>query len=210
MKKETVRLNDRQAEAVAHVRGPALVLAGAGSGKTRVITTRMVRLIESGVPPLAVFCVTFTNKAAAEMRRRIGATLGLDTRELWISTFHSACLRILKSDYKTLGFPSMPVVFDATDQKSIVRTIVKQKGMTDADLPHRRVLSLISRFKSDMKGPQEMAADVHLRDGRVVAEVFHDYQSRLRENNALDFDDLLLEVIRLFRSEEHTSELQSH
>jgi len=208
MKEETPHLNDRQAEAVAHIHGPALVLAGAGSGKTRVITTRAVRLIESGVAPWAVFCVTFTNKAAAEMRRRIGATLGLDPKDLWISTFHSACLRILKSEYKTLGFPSMPVVFDAADQKSLVRTIVKQKGMTDADLPHRRVLSLISRFKSDMKGPQEMAADAHLRDGKVIAEVFHDYQSSLKENNALDFDDILLEVIRLFNN--HKTVLESY
>lgn len=200
MTKKTVPLNDRQAEAVAHVRGPALVLAGAGSGKTRVITTRAVRLIESGVSPWAVFCVTFTNKAAAEMRRRICAKLGLDPKELWISTFHSACLRILKSEYKTLGYPSMPVVFDAADQKSLVRTLIKQKGMTDADLPYRRVLGLISKYKSNMKGPDEMAADIHLRDGKVIAEVFHLYQSGLKENNGLDFDDILLEVIRLFKN----------
>ena len=208
MKENSPQLNDRQAEAVAHIRGPALVLAGAGSGKTRVITTRAVRLIESGVAPWAIFCVTFTNKAAAEMRRRIGATLGIDPRELWISTFHSACLRILKSEYKTLGFPSMPVVFDAADQKSLVKSIVKQKGMTDADLPYRKVLSLISRFKSDMKGPEEMAADRSIREGKVIAEVFHGYQSGLKENNALDFDDLLLEVIRLFKN--HKTVLESY
>ena len=206
MDKKRVLLNDRQREAVEHVRGPALVLAGAGSGKTRVITTRAVSLIESGVPPWSIFCVTFTNKAAGEMRHRIGQTLGLDPRELWISTFHAACLRILKSEYKTLGFPSMPVVFDAADQKSLVKSIVKGKGMTDADLPFRRVLSLISKFKSDMKGPQEMAAETHLRDGKVIAAVFHDYQSGLKENNALDFDDILLEVIRLFKNHKTTLE----
>ena len=200
MREAAPTLNEKQNEAASHVRGPALVLAGAGSGKTRVITTRMVRLIESGVSPSSIFCVTFTNKAAMEMRRRIGATLGIDVRDLWISTFHSACLRILKSGYSHLGFSSMPVVFDAADQKSVVKAIVKEMGMTDAELPHRRAISLISRFKSDLKGPEEMAADHTVRDGKVIAEVYHKYQARLRENNAFDFDDLLVETIRLFET----------
>ncbi|GMT43125.1 MAG: DNA helicase [bacterium] len=198
MKDKTEHLNDRQAEAVAHIRGPALVLAGAGSGKTRVITTRMVRLIESGVPPWAIFCVTFTNKAAAEMRNRIASSLGMDVNDLWISTFHSACLRILKSEYKNLGYKSMPVIFDDTDQRSLIRSIVKENGYTDAQVPHRRVLGLISKFKNNIKNPDQMGADRSVPDAALMAELFRLYEQRLLQNNAVDFDDLLLLVIRLF------------
>jgi DNA helicase-2/ATP-dependent DNA helicase PcrA len=191
-------LNEPQAEAVAHGEGPALIIAGAGSGKTRVITGRAVRLISSGVSPWSIFCVTFTNKAAQEMRDRVSGSLGIDTSLLWISTFHSACLRILKEEYKHLNYPSMPTVFDASDQKSLVKSIIKEMGIADADLPAKRVLSLISRFKSDMKGPEHMAAELKSNDSKNAAEAFHKYEQELRRNNAVDFDDLLNLTIKLF------------
>ncbi len=199
------QLNEKQAEAVAHKDGPALVLAGAGSGKTRVITSRAVKLISDGAAPWSIFCVTFTNKAAQEMQQRIAVALGIDVKDLWISTFHSACLRILKKDYPKAGFPTMPVVFDAVDQKSLIKTIIKEMGYTDAQVPHRKALSLISRFKNDMKTPQDMAANGKMRDAKTMAEIFHQYQTRLMENNAVDFDDLLLKVIRLL---EHRSDVR--
>jgi len=197
---DDILLNDKQAEAVAHDDGPALILSGAGSGKTRVITSRAVRLISAGVAPSAIFCVTFTNKAAGEMRDRIATTLDIDTSALWITTFHSASLKILKAEYKHLGFPSMPVVFDATDQKSLVKKIIKDMGFTDAELPHKKALSIISRYKNDMKGPEHLASEAQYDDMRSYAEVFFKYEEALRNNNAVDFDDLLLYVIKLFKA----------
>jgi DNA helicase-2/ATP-dependent DNA helicase PcrA len=193
-------LNVNQAEAVAHDKGAALILAGAGSGKTRVITSRAVRLISGGVAPWAIFCVTFTNKAAGEMKSRISSMLGIDTAGLWVSTFHSACLRILREEYKNAGYSSMPVIFDATDQKSVVRSIVKNMGKTDAELPARKVISYISRYKNDMKGPDELLEDAKNPQTREIAEAFRRYQEELYRNNGIDFDDLLAVTVKLFQA----------
>ncbi len=195
-------LNEKQAEAVAHGDGPALILSGAGSGKTRVITSRAVRLISDGVAPWSVFCVTFTNKAAGEMRHRISSMLDIDATNLWISTFHSSCLRILKDEYRNAGYQSMPTVFDAVDQKSLVKGIIRGMGRTDAELPHRKCLSVISRYKNDMKGPEHLASEDSYPQAKETAEVFQQYQEALIKNNAVDFDDLMLVVIRLFKSRE--------
>ena len=195
-----IPLNERQREAVEHVFGPALVLAGAGSGKTRVITARAARLVEMGASPWSILCVTFTNKAAQEMKERIAHLLGLDVSRMWVSTFHATCLRILKTEWPKLGYAAMPVVFDASDQKSLVKAILKEKGIPDNELPHRQVMGLISKYKNDLKGPEHMAAEGTHRGGKVVAEVFFQYQQRLKENNAVDFDDLMVQVIRLFET----------
>ena len=195
-----IPLNERQREAVEHVFGPALVLAGAGSGKTRVITARAARLVEMGASPWSILCVTFTNKAAHEMKERIASLLGIDVSRMWISTFHATCLRILKTEWPKLGYAAMPVVFDASDQKSLVKAILKEKGIDDSELPHRKVMGLISKYKNDLKGPEHMASDGTQRAGKVVAEIFFQYQERLKENNAVDFDDLMVQVIRLFET----------
>ncbi|MBI5178031.1 MAG: UvrD-helicase domain-containing protein [Nitrospinae bacterium] len=198
--KKPFPLNERQMDAVNHTYGPALVLAGAGSGKTRVITTRAARLISEGAAPWSILCVTFTNKAAGEMRERIAHSLGMDVSRMWIATFHAACLRILKREHQKLGYETMPAVFDATDQKSLVKNIIKGMGIEDADLPHRKVMGLISKFKNDMRGPEEMAADGSIRAAKTIAEVYFQYQKRLKENNAVDFDDLMGLCITLFEN----------
>ncbi len=195
-----IPLNARQREAVDHVFGPALVLAGAGSGKTRVITARAARLVEMGASPWSILCVTFTNKAAQEMKERIAHLLGIDVSRMWVSTFHATCLRILKTEWPKLGYATMPVVFDASDQKSLVKAIMKEKGIEDNELPHRKVMALISKYKNDLKGPEHMATDGAQRAGKAVAGIFFQYQERLKENNAVDFDDLMVQVIRLFET----------
>ncbi|MDH5542553.1 MAG: UvrD-helicase domain-containing protein [Nitrospinota bacterium] len=196
-----ISLNERQQEAVEHGEGPALIIAGAGSGKTRVITARVVRLITSGVAPWSILCVTFTNKAAKEMRDRISGMLGINTAGLWISTFHASCLRIIKEDFRHLGYSAMPAVFDASDQKSLVKSIIKGMGKTDAELPASRVLSMISRFKNEMKGPDQMAEELLGPDSLSIAEAYRQYSNELKRNNAVDFDDLLWHVIKLFQSQ---------
>ncbi len=193
-------LNERQLEAVNHDLGPALVLAGAGSGKTRVITTRTARLVSEGLArPDEILCVTFTNKAANEMRARVAALLGFSAESIWTSTFHAACLRILRREHSAAGYEKMPVIFDATDQKSLVKAIIKEYGISDEDLPHRKMTGLISRYKNEMKGPDDMAKNPQLRGSAVkLASIFHEYQGRLKSNNAVDFDDLLSLCISIF------------
>jgi DNA helicase-2/ATP-dependent DNA helicase PcrA len=192
-------LNERQLEAVNHTYGPALVLAGAGSGKTKVITTRAARLISDGLAmPDEVLCVTFTNKAANEMCNRISSMVGFSAESMWVSTFHAGCLRILRREHVAAGYEKMPVIFDATDQKSLVRAIIKEMGISDEDLPYRKMMGLISRYKNELKGPEEMAAEVYLRAAKTMAEVFYKYQQRLKSNNAVDFDDLLSLCISIF------------
>jgi len=201
MSEAAIALNERQQAAVEHGNGPALIIAGAGSGKTRVITARVVRLITSGIAPWSILCVTFTNKAAKEMRDRISGMLGINTAGLWISTFHASCLRIIKEDYAHLGYPTMPTVFDASDQKSLVKSIIKGMGKTDADLPASRVLSMISKFKNEMKGPDRMAEELLGPDAASISEAYQKYSQELKRNNAVDFDDLLWLVIKLFQTE---------
>ncbi|MBI3795021.1 MAG: UvrD-helicase domain-containing protein [Nitrospinae bacterium] len=200
-------LNDAQMEAVNHTFGPALVLAGAGSGKTRVITTRAARLVTEGhASPDSVLCVTFTNKAANEMRQRISSILDVSADAMWVSTFHAACLRILKSEHAHAGYERMPVIFDATDQKSLVKGILKEMGVPDTDFPYRKVMGVISRFKNEMKGPEEMAGDIYLRGAKILSQAYYQYQERLKSNNAVDFDDLLTLCISIFENRDDVLE----
>jgi DNA helicase II / ATP-dependent DNA helicase PcrA len=198
-------LNERQREAVLAIEGPVLVLAGAGTGKTRVITYRVAYLIEQGVPPNAILAVTFTNKAAAVMKDRIDGVLrasGRSARDVWVSTFHSFCARLLRREARHLGLPRDFAIYDDDDQTSAVKRALMQLGFSTEDYPPRSVRSQISHAKNHGITPDEMesqAAEARDRDREDVAKVFRAYNEILRKAAALDFDDLLLRSVELLR-----------
>jgi DNA helicase II / ATP-dependent DNA helicase PcrA len=201
------QLNPRQREAVEAVQGPVLILAGAGSGKTRVITYRVVHLIENlAVPPDAILAVTFTNKAAAEMAERVDHLLGgRSLRKPQISTFHSFCVRVLRRDIEALqigdsGYKKDFAIYDETDQQSVVKGMMRRLGIDDKQLKPSAVLSRISWAKNHMLDPQEMYLQSADSVTEKVAHIFEAYRKELRKANALDFDDLLLETVRLLKS----------
>lgn len=207
-------MNPQQAEAVRHVEGPLLILAGAGSGKTRVITHRIAHLIcDCGVAPWSILAVTFTNKAAGEMRERIhklieGRILGEGPT---VATFHSYCVRLLRRYGDRLadirpGFTRSFTIYDDDDQISTVKSILKAMGVDDKSLPPRTALSMIGGAKSAKQSPDEMAAQARDPIAKKVAEVYNQYETRLRTSNALDFDDLLLESVRLLQHDKQLRE----
>ena len=198
-------LNERQREAVLETEGPLLVLAGAGTGKTRVITYRVAHLIEKGVPPGAILAVTFTNKAAGVMKERIGDLLragGRDASEVWISTFHSFCARLLRREANHLGLPRDFAIYDDDAQTSAVKRALLQLGFSAEDYPPRSLRAQISHAKNHGITPEEMqaeAAQARDRGRQDVASVFGVYNEILRKGAALDFDDLLLRAVDLLR-----------
>lgn len=188
-------LNDRQAQAVMHPGGPLLIFAGAGSGKTRVITYRIARLIETGVQPSSILAVTFTNKAAREMRDRIDSLIGEMSRGLWMGTFHSISGRMLRENGRHIGIDRNFVIYDDDDQISIIKNILKQLKIDDKSLVPRRVLNEISRAKEKLVEPEKFEDEV----GGTISRIYTHYQARLRQANALDFDDMLLYAVRMLR-----------
>jgi DNA helicase-2/ATP-dependent DNA helicase PcrA len=201
------KLNPQQREAVEAVDGPVLILAGAGSGKTRVITYRIVYLIEEkGIEPDSILAVTFTNKAAAEMAERVADLLGGRTvRKPLISTFHSFCVRVLRRDIEALrignaGYKKDFAIYDETDQQAVVKAIMRRLGLDDKQLKPSAVLSRISWAKNHMLEPQEMYLQSADPVTEKISHIFEEYRKELRKANALDFDDLLLETVRLLKS----------
>jgi DNA helicase II / ATP-dependent DNA helicase PcrA len=194
-------LNPAQREAVEHVHGPLLVLAGAGSGKTRVLTTRIAALIDRhGVPPERIFAVTFTNKAAGEMKERIGKLLRRNPSGLWIGTFHSLSARLLRREAELLGFSRQFTIYDEDDRLSLIRRLMEQRGHSTKLFPPRAVQALISSAKNRMTPPAELAAGASFdRLAQVAADVYEAMGPALRAANAMDFDDLLLHPLELFR-----------
>jgi len=202
-------LNPRQREAVEHVEGPLLVLAGAGSGKTRAITHRICHIIRTHkVPAWGLLAVTFTNKAAGEMRDRVLALLAksgganADTSAPTVATFHSFCVRLLRREGSALaeirrGFTSNFTIYDDDDQIAILKAAYKQLGLDDKFMAHRAALSRISHAKSHKLTPEDLARDATEPTGTRLAKIYELYQNRLLESNAMDFDDLLLESVRL-------------
>ena len=192
-------LNEPQRAAVVHEGSPLLVVAGAGSGKTRVLTRRIAWLVsERGAHPGSILAITFTNKAAAEMKERVEALVGPRARLMWVSTFHSACVRILRKEIDKLGFRSSFTIYDAADSKRLMTMVIK-----DLDLDPRRyqpgpVLHWVSTHKNELRGPEEVAADTHNTFEEAYAAAYTHYQRRLREANALDFDDILTLTVDLF------------
>ncbi len=207
------KLNPQQREAVEAVDGPVLILAGAGSGKTRVITYRIVHLIENkGVEPDSILAVTFTNKAAAEMAERVGSMLGGRTlRKPLIATFHSFCVRVLRRDIEELkiggaGYKKDFAIYDESDQQAVVKGVMRRLGLDDKQLKPSAVLSRISWAKNHMLDPQEVYLQSADPITEKIAHIFEEYRKELRKSNALDFDDLLLETVRLLKSSAATRE----
>lgn len=192
-------LNDKQLEAVEHKDGPCLVLAGAGSGKTKVLTQRIINLIDSGVSPYNILAITFTNKAAKEMRNRVENELGSITDSIFIGTFHSFGLRILRENYIDIGYTSNITILDTDDVKAIVKRILKENGYDPAKYEIRTIINKISSAKNDGISPDEYTK-LFLNDlDIVIGLVYKEYTKLLKDNNSVDFDDLLLKPVELLK-----------
>jgi DNA helicase-2/ATP-dependent DNA helicase PcrA len=196
-------LNPAQRDAVLHAEGPLLILAGAGSGKTRVITTRIWRLIaERLAAPGEILAVTFTNKAAEEMRTRVERLLGEDCREAWISTFHALCARLLRREAPAIGLPRDFVIYDSSDQLAVVKQAMKSLDIDDRLLPPRAALARISQAKNRMEGPEALKTANWSPREQQIARIYEWYRRTLADAGALDFDDLLLRTVDLFETVE--------
>lgn len=195
-------LNPMQKEAVLHTEGPLLVLAGAGSGKTRVLTHRIAYLIEEkGVNPWNILAITFTNKAAGEMRERVDRLVGFGADSIWVSTFHSTCVRILRRHIESLGYTTNFTIYDSDDQKTLMRQVLKTLELDSKLYKDRAMLGIISTAKNELVTAAEFERDAagDFRQ-KKTAEVYKEYQNRLKQNNALDFDDLIMKTVQLFES----------
>jgi DNA helicase-2/ATP-dependent DNA helicase PcrA len=192
-------LNPAQREAVKHTDGPLLIMAGAGSGKTRVLTHRIAYLmVEKEVAPWNILAVTFTNKAAREMKDRVAKIVGGAADEIWISTFHSMCVRILRRDIDRLGFSRNFTILDTTDQLSVIKNVLKDQNIDTKKFEPRSLLGSISGAKNELVTPEEYSTSAAGPYDGIVAKVYTEYQKRLRKNQALDFDDLIMTTIHLF------------
>lgn len=195
-------LNKEQREAVFCTEGPLLMLAGAGSGKTRSLTHRIAYLIEEkGIAPWNILAITFTNKAAQEMRERVDSLVGYGSEDIWISTFHATCSRILRRHIDLLGYDRNFTIYDASDQKSLMKEVLKEMKIDTKQFPERSVMSEISSAKNEYKSPLDYRNEYgsNYRNQRI-ADIYECYQKRLKENNALDFDDLLVKMVDLFQA----------
>ena len=193
-------LNDKQYEAVVNTEGPCLVIAGAGSGKTKVLTHKIAYLMgEKNILPWNILAITFTNKAAKEMKERIELLVGDAAKDMWVGTFHSICVRILRKFIDRIGFYSSFIIFDSSDQKTMIKQILKDLQLDDKIFTDRSVMSEISNAKNEMLEPDTYAVKAH-GDFRKekIAEVYERYQKRLKENNAIDFDDIINYTIKIF------------
>ena len=199
---DTGTLNKEQQEAVQCTEGPLLILAGAGSGKTRVLTYRIAHLIEDcGVNPWNILAITFTNKAAGEMRERVDRIVGYGSESVWVSTFHSACVRILRRYIDRLGYDTNFTIYDTEDQKTVMKDVCRRLELDPKLYKERAVLSVISNAKNEYISPNEFQLQVR-GDFRMekMAQAYLEYQKELKKNNALDFDDLLVKTVELFQS----------
>ncbi|MDO5336350.1 MAG: DNA helicase PcrA [Eubacteriales bacterium] len=197
-------LNDKQREAVLCTEGPLLILAGAGSGKTRVLTHRIAYLIEEkGVNPWNILAITFTNKAAGEMRERVDKIVGFGAESVWVSTFHSTCVRILRRYIDRLGFDTNFTIYDTDDQKTLMKGLCRQFQIDTKYLPERSIMTKISHAKEKGINPDEYEKRIAAGDFTMkkVAMVYRAYQEQLKKSNALDFDDLLVKTVELFQAE---------
>ena len=195
-------LNPEQRKACEHVKGPLLLLAGAGSGKTRVLTHRIAYLIdEVGVNPWNILAITFTNKAAKEMRERVDKIVGYGSENIWVSTFHSTCVRILRRHIDKLGYDKSFTIYDSDDQKSLMRDVIKYLELDPKNWKEKNCLGAISSAKDKLLSPDEFERESGGDyKARKMAEVYREYQKRLKSNNALDFDDLIVLTCELFRT----------
>ncbi len=194
-------LNDRQKEAALQLEGPVLILAGAGSGKTRVLTNRTAYMIEeAGISPWNILAITFTNKAADEMRERIDSLVGFGSDTIWVATFHSTCVRILRRHIDLLGYGSSFTIYDTDDSKSVMKDVLKRLNIDPKQYPEKKFLNRISSCKDELSSHEDEAeyARGDYAD-EIFAKVYREYQETLKRNNALDFDDLIMKTVELFR-----------
>lgn len=196
-------LNEQQKEAVLHTEGPLLILAGAGSGKTRVLTHRIAYLIEEkGINPWNILAITFTNKAAGEMRERVDNLVGFGSESIWVSTFHSMCVRILRRHIDLLGFDTNFTIYDTDDQKTLMKDICKLLQIDTKIFRERSLLAAISQAKNELVTPEEFRIRAQGDFSRQkIASVYEEYEKQMRANNALDFDDLLVKAVQLFQTQ---------
>lgn len=196
-------LNSRQQEAVRQLEGPLLILAGAGSGKTSTMTHRIAHMLEEGISPYSILAVTFTNKAAREMRERVEELAGDRAGSMWIMTFHAMCLRILRVYPEEAGYEPNFVIYDGTDQKTLVKNILKENGISDREFAPQYLLAVISDQKEKGVDPEQYRETMENNyKTKAIYLVYREYQKRLRQNNAMDFDDILLNTVKLFERNE--------
>ena len=197
-------LNPEQLKAVKHDKGPLLILAGAGSGKTRVLTHRIAYLIDNlGVSPFNILALTFTNKAASEMRERVDNIVGYGAKNIWVSTFHSTCVRMLRRYITSLGYDQSFTIYDAADQKTLIKEVCKLLDVDTKRFKEAAIMNKISEAKDRLKSPEAMMAEAgedYL--AKTYAKIYAEYQKQLKKNNALDFDDLIFKTVELFRTNE--------
>ncbi|WP_416148769.1 DNA helicase PcrA [Salipaludibacillus sp. HK11] len=193
-------LNPEQQEAVKHAEGPLLIMAGAGSGKTRVLTHRIAYLIgEKSVPHWSILAITFTNKAAREMKNRVARIIGEQAEGMWISTFHSMCVRILRRDIDRIGYNRNFTILDSSDQKTVIKRLVKEMNIDSKKFDPRTILGSISSAKNELKTPEDFAKTANSYYDETVLKVYEAYQKELKKNQSLDFDDLIMTTIKLFK-----------
>ena len=201
-------LNPVQQEAVKAANGPLMIVAGAGSGKTRVLTYRIAFLMSCGVPPYQILALTFTNKAANEMKERIVKLVGEKAHELWMGTFHSIFARILRKEAKLIGYASHFTIYDSDDSLSAVKKCMEKRGLSSQQIAPQAVAARISAAKNQMIPPKEYGAIARDFLDEKIAAVYDDYEVALKRSNAMDFDDLLVKPIELFRR--HANVLQKY
>lgn len=196
-------LNPAQKKAVAHTEGPLLIMAGAGSGKTKVLTCRIANLLAQGVAPYSILAITFTNKAATEMRERVDRMIGDAAKDVWLSTFHSFCARFLRREIEATGiYKRNFVIYDASDSQTVIKECLKEMNLDDKQFTPASVQNAISNAKNQLMGPKAMERDADNFHQKKIAEVYRLYANKLRNNNALDFDDLLMISVVLLEENE--------
>ena len=194
------KMNDKQAEAVQTTEGPLLVMAGAGSGKTRVLTHRVAYLIEEkGINPWNILAITFTNKAAREMRERIDKLIGEGAEEIWVSTFHALCVRILRRDGEKIGYNRGFTIASSSEQRTLMKHIMADLNIDPKKYNPRAILSAISNAKNDLLTPEQYQEQASGMFEDLVAKAYVEYQDRLQQDQAMDFDDLIMKTIDLFK-----------
>src|SRR5262245_7675784 len=200
-------LNEPQRAAVTHVGAPLLIVAGAGSGKTRVLTQRIaILLAERKVHPGEILAITFTNKAAGELKERVERQVGRRARLMWVSTFHSACVRILRAEHEHAGLKSTFSIYDADDSRRLMQLVARELDLDPKRYPARKLAAQVSNLKNELIDADRATAEAKGPEHRTVAEAYALYQRRLREAQSLDFDDLIMATVHLFQSHPDVAE----
>ena len=200
-------LNDKQLEAVKHTEGPLLILAGAGSGKTKVLVHRIAYLIEHmGVSPYNIMAITFTNKSAAEMRERVERIIPNVGSSIWVMTFHASCVRMLRRFIDRIGYDNNFSIYDTEDQKTLIKRIYKNLNLDPKIIKEKTAIRAISSYKDELTSPEEALRQTNDFYDRQIINIYSEYQKALKQNNALDFDDIIVKCVELLERDEEVRE----